>query len=278
MNRNLFMWSAAAATLGAWACVLAANDTAKETSMPQTQPAASSQAVGIDPKPAVRKLLTYVIHRPKAPIKIDADWNKAVWKDVPAVTLEYYMGDKPAFAPRVQAKAAWDDKNIYIIWRVEDNYVLAKRAKHQEPVCLDSCAEFFFTPGEDWQQYGYYNLEMSATGVMWLSAHPAGKPAVMLPADDLATVEIASSLKGPIAKEIVAPTVWTLEYRLPIETMAKHSNGKFLRPAKGVTWRANFYKCADETSRPHWLTWSPIVWKAPAFHIPRQFGILKFED
>ena len=23
-------------------------------------------------------------------------------------------------------------------------------------------------------------------------------------------------------------------------------------------WRANFYKCGDDTSHPHWAAWSPL--------------------
>lgn len=248
--------------------------------MSQNPPAASRPPAGapFEPKPAVAGRLTHVVRRVRSPVKVDADWDKGTWKDVPAVTLAYYMGDKPAFAPRVQAKAAWDDRNLYFIWRVDDQYVLARRTKHQDPVCLDSCVEFFFTPGDDADVYGYSNLEISCAGVMWLAAHPANAGEVKLPPEDLATVEIAASLRGPIDPEIAAPTVWTLECRLPIDTMAKHARGKFVRPARGVSWRANFYKCADESSHPHWLTWSPVVWPAPAFHMPPQFGCLTFED
>jgi len=44
-----------------------------------------------------------------------------------------------------------------------------------------------------------------------------------------------------------------------------------------VTWRANFYKCADSTSHPHWLTWSPVDHPTPHFHLPAFFGTLEFE-
>ena len=29
-------------------------------------------------------------------------------------------------------------------------------------------------------------------------------------------------------------------------------------PVPGDRWRANFYKCGDETSHPHWASWSPV--------------------
>jgi hypothetical protein len=41
-------------------------------------------------------------------------------------------------------------------------------------------------------------------------------------------------------------------------------------------WRVNFYKCADRTSHPHWLTWAPVDSPAPNFHLPDAFGIMEF--
>lgn len=58
---------------------------------------------------------------------------------------------------------------------------------------------------------------------------------------------------------------------------SREKSTKIERPRPGVTWRANFCKCADDSSRPHWLTWSPVTDSEPAFHRPKYFGILEFE-
>jgi hypothetical protein len=47
-------------------------------------------------------------------------------------------------------------------------------------------------------------------------------------------------------------------------------------PAPGVRWRANFYKCAEHNSHPHWLMWAPIDFPKPNFHLPEFFGTLEF--
>jgi hypothetical protein len=107
------------------------------------------------------KQSTYRVQRMKDNPTIDADWNKAAWTGVMPVTLEYYMGEEPAHQPKVHAKAAYDDQFLYLIWKVEDKYVLAKRTEHQQDVCRDSCVEFFFTPGGDPNERGYFNLETS---------------------------------------------------------------------------------------------------------------------
>jgi hypothetical protein len=218
---------------------------------------------------------TYRLPRMKDNPTIDADWNKAAWRGVRPLTLEYYMGQEPAHQPKVQAKAAYDDHSLYLIWKVEDNYVLARRTKHQQDVYRDSCVEFFFTPGGDPEQRGYFNLETNCTGVKLLGVRLAGSKAEKVTAEDFASIVTASSLQGPIDPEITRPTTWTLEYKIPLRLLEKFATIE--RPKPGVTWRGNFYKCADETSHPHWLTWSPVTHAKPSFHRPKDFGLLVFE-
>jgi hypothetical protein len=87
-------------------------------------------------------------------------------------------------------------------------------------------------------------------------------------------IEIASSIQKPVEEEITEPLTWILEYRLPFKILAVHP--EFEKPVSGGSWRANFYKCADDSSHPHWITWSPIERQQPDFHRPEYFGVLEF--
>lgn len=49
------------------------------------------------------------------------------------------------------------------------------------------------------------------------------------------------------------------------------------KPAPGTRWRANFYKCADKTSHPHWLTWAPVDYPKPKFHLSGFLGWIEFK-
>ncbi len=47
----------------------------------------------------------------------------------------------------------------------------------------------------------------------------------------------------------------------------------------GIEWKdtpvelmGNFYKCADRTSSPHFLSWAPISTPEPDFHRPEFFS------
>ena len=44
--------------------------------------------------------------------------------------------------------------------------------------------------------------------------------------------------------------------------------------ARGDVIKGNFYKCGDETPRPHFGAWSPIENPTPDFHRPEFFGDL----
>jgi hypothetical protein len=219
---------------------------------------------------------TYAVHRLDKPMVIDADWDKPAWKDVKPLELTYYMGDRPEHFPKTQAKVLYDDQAVYVIFRVEDQYVRAVAQKHQDGVCRDSCAEFFFAPGTDVAK-GYFNIEMNCGGIMLLNFQVVPRQnQIPLTADELAKVQIAHSLPKIVEPEVGDPTTWTIEYRFPLELLEKYYPGAKI-PAPGVTWRANFFKCADKTSHPHWLTWSYVDRPRPDFHVPACFGTLEFK-
>lgn len=208
--------------------------------------------------------------------EIDGDWDKAAWRDIKPLELTHFMGKRPEHFPKTQARFAYDPRAVYVIFRVEDRYVRAVAKAHQDPVCLDSCVEFFFTPGRD-PAAGYFNLEMNCGGTMLLAHQLLPRAdSVSVNDEDLERIQVAHSMDRIVDPEIVEPTTWTVEYRLPIELLAKYRPG-LERPAPGVTWRANVYKCADKSSKPHWLTWAPVRHPTPDFHRPEFFGTFEFK-
>ncbi|MCK4999459.1 MAG: hypothetical protein KAS23_07985, partial [Anaerohalosphaera sp.] len=90
------------------------------------------------------------------------------------------------------------------------------------------------------------------------------------------TVEIYHSLDTIVEPEIAEDTDWVIQYRLPYELIERNGPA-FVKPASGVQWRGNFYKCGDKTSHPHWLTWNIVDRPMPDFHVPGCFGVLEFE-
>jgi len=81
-----------------------------------------------------------------------------------------------------------------------------------------------------------------------------------------------ASLSSVVEPEISTPLVWTLEFSIPFAVLEKH-----VWPLGNIqeqVWRANFYKCGNETSHPHWASWAPL--SARNFHDPASFGQIEF--
>jgi hypothetical protein len=209
-----------------------------------------------------------------SPPVIDADWDKSIWRGADPVLLEHYMGDRPAHFPSTQVKIAYDDQAIYVIFRVDDRYVRAVAAGCQDSVYKDSCVEFFFATDAE-SPADYFNLEVNCGGTMLFQFHRAADGAcIEIPESQCRRIEIAASLPKIIDPEISEPTTWTVEYRLPLDILRPYCG--VTEPADGGAWRANFYKCADDSSHPHWLTWAPVDNPTPNFHLPEFFGVLEF--
>lgn len=218
--------------------------------------------------------MTYRATKLDESIHVNAEWEKYPWKDIPALQVTNYMGERPEHFPYTEAKLAYDKEAVYVIFRVRDRYVLATHDNHQDPVYKDSCVEFFFIPGED-TEHGYFNLEMNCGGTMLFhhQLKPRTNPVEVNPSH-VSRIKVASSLPKIVFPEIEQDTTWVVEYRIPFSVLKVYHD--FSNPVDGEKWKANFYKCADASSHPHWLTWSPVDHPTPDFHRPEYFGWVEF--
>ena len=219
--------------------------------------------------------LTYDVSEVSEGIKLDANWDKLVWQGIKPLQINQYMGDAPAHRPKVQAKLARKDDTLYVIFKVEDHYVRSVATETHGNVWEDSCVEFFFTPDSEHSEK-YFNIEINCGGVVLFHYQTVDGPKTPIAVEDCKKLEIAHTMPKTVNPEIQKPRTWFIEYKLPFEIVQKHFPGA-KKPSEGGSWKANFYKCADKTSQPHWLTWSYIDNPTPKFHVPSNFGTIEFE-
>lgn len=208
------------------------------------------------------------------PFSIDNLWNKKPWKGIEPLELDHYMGTEPFHRPKVQVKVAYDEDALYVIYRVHDQYVRSIRTNFQDPVYKDSAVEFFFCPSDS-DSKGYFNLEINCGGTALFRFKSPEKRKVLIPESEFQKLEISHSLPKVVEPEIQEPVTWTLEFKLPFDIIKHHY--AMTNPKSGDKWRVNFYKIADESSHPHYLTWSEVIHPKPNFHLPQYFGTLVFE-
>jgi Carbohydrate-binding family 9 len=219
--------------------------------------------------------MKYRVKNNKTPFNLDTPWDLAPWKDTPALVLSHHMGTRPEHFPETKAKLIFYEEAVFVMFRVQDQYVRAVAKHHQDNVFEDSCVEFFFTPGTDVSK-GYFNLEMNCGGTMLFHFQTKrGQNRIVIPDEQCQEIFCAHSLPRTVDPEIQEPLTWTVSYRIPVRLLETYA--KVIPPASGVQWQANFYKCGDKTSHPHWLTWSPVEVQKPDFHRPEFFGTLEFE-
>lgn len=216
----------------------------------------------------------YRVFKTDRPDLCDLGWEEGPWQHIASCALTAHMGERPRHFPDTRVKMAWGTRAVSLIFRVADRYVLARAAGDQDPVCRDSCVEFFFTPGTD-LSLGYFNLEVNCGGtILFHFQKRPRRDSLPVSAEGCRAVRRVHCLPKVVDPEIPTPVVWTVALTFPVEILEGYC--PVTRPHEGAVWRANFYKCADACSHPHWLTWAPVASAVPDFHVPSSFGCLEF--
>jgi hypothetical protein len=173
------------------------------------------------------------------------------------------------YKPEVRFNIAWGRREIYIKYYVREGHVKAEKTATNEMVCEDSCVEFFVSPADDGL---YYNFEFNPIGTALMgSGHgrydsTRAKPALVDSIRRLTTMG-----NQPFA-EISGDISWSVTLAIPLETFFHHK----IDDLEGKSFRANFYKCGDKLTNPHFVTWNPVGTERPDYHRPEYFGVLKF--
>ncbi|MDA0991632.1 MAG: carbohydrate-binding family 9-like protein, partial [Verrucomicrobia bacterium] len=179
--------------------------------------------------------------RPAAALEIDSNWDQPPWANLPILSVDQFMGDRPTHFPAVEARLGWDSDAVSVIFRVHDAFVCATAERHQDCVCKDSCVEWFFCPGTDIEN-GYFNFEINCGGtILFHFQRTPRRDMVPLPEEALAAIEVSRSLPRIVEPEIAEPIVWTIEARIPLSILEPFRT--LNRPSPGVVWRSNLYKC-----------------------------------
>lgn len=174
------------------------------------------------------------------------------------------------YHPHVTVQIAYNDDELFLQYKVSEQSVKAEITKSNGKVWTDSCVEFFLSPEGN---NVYYNLEINCIGTILLGYRQKGDPTVHATEEQIATIRRISSLGNKAFSESKKHTEWQITVALPWKAFFQHD----LKPVSGTKMRGNFYKCGDELSVPHFVSWTKIKTDKPSFHMPEFFGGLEFE-
>lgn len=224
--------------------------------------------------------MEYVINYAEQRPSLKGNWDEVAWCSASVITLTNFLAQSKSRHPRVELKALYMEDGLFLFFRVFDKYVRSVQTAYQGRVCTDSCVEFFVEPKPG---KGYFNFEVNGGGTLLLHFNEPRKSWAnqvlfkrrLVPWKLGGQVNIYHSLPQIVDPEIEADTEWCIEYFIPF-AIFEHYLGP-LGPVSGQVWRGNFYKCADRTSRPHWLSWAPMG-PERNFHLPQFFAPLRFQQ
>jgi hypothetical protein len=219
--------------------------------------------------------MDYFVRAGRPPLA--AGWGDPAWAERPVLEITSFRPESSEHRPLTRARLAYDEKGLGGVFHVRDRYVRSVHTRFGEPVYRDSCVEIFLQPKPD---KGYLNFEMNAGGTL-LASHVTDHRRTSdgfaaftrLTEEDGGLVGVRSSLARVVDPEVRDPVQWELAFFVPITLLEKYVGP--IGRLGGQSWRANLYKCGDETSHPHWASWSPV--DALNFHLPGCFGTLVFD-
>lgn len=166
------------------------------------------------------------------------------------------------YRPLTRVSLALTEQYLYIKWHVNGVMLKAIHTEDLSRVSEDSCVEFFCELADGRH---YMNLEFNCIGTCSASRRLSRtEDVVRLNKEELKSIVRYSSLgKRPFC-EIDGHFTWDLCVGVPLELLQINKDTKSIR--------CNFYKCADDTSAKHYLSWNPINTDTPDFHRPQDFA------
>lgn len=174
-----------------------------------------------------------------------------------------------SYKPDVSFAIAYTDREILLKYYITENWFKAEKTEPNQMVCEDSCVEFFVSPADDGL---YYNLEFNGIGTCLMGSGTGRENSKRADPEIISRIRRKTSAGEKVISEKTGSFSWTITLAIPLSIFFHHDISKL----EGRVFRANFYKCGDKLSVPHYITWNSVKTEKPDYHRPEFFGLLKF--
>lgn len=188
------------------------------------------------------------------------------WDEVDELSIDKFCWDYE-FKPLSKAKLfILRERGICVrMWSYENNPVSVHREKDSY-VYQDSCLEFFFNAFPEESQI-YLNFEVNHRGVMFVQYGTERNDRQFLSVLNAEHPEVRTFSGSDRLGDF-----WGIEYEIPLDMLQIVYGKKNMKAGQRI--KAGFYKCGDNTGRPHYGSWKNISTANPDFHCPQFFGAL----
>lgn len=164
------------------------------------------------------------------------------------------------YTPQAQVRLLHSAQALLVRFDIWEKNIRAVYTQMNDPVCRDSCAEFFFCPTST--DARYLSFEINPLGALLIGLGTSGEDLSFL-TDSREIFEVQT---------VCTEDFWQVAYTIPFAFIRK-----YFASVSGVM-RGNFMKCADLSKTPHHGCWNKICTDIPRFHVPQYFGEIELME
>lgn len=235
--------------------------------------AATIPVVGSSTAPEAPDVPTLRVPRATGPIRIDGKLDEGTWQAAPltAPFVRTMDGEPSDFG--ANARALWDDTNLYVAFDVSDTYLESRFQNHDDHLWTKDCVEIMFDPLGD--GVNYFEVQASPMGVTFDTRYDRRRvPGPFGHVDWESGMRVGVVRRGTPNDDEGDDRGYTVEIAMPWAGFAV-GMPPAERPLPGTEWRVNFYVMDTQSNGQRANGWSPP--RVGDFHVPNRFGRMVFE-
>ena len=182
-----------------------------------------------------------------------------LWESVEKAPILFPWTDQYPLAPASFAQLCYNQKGIFIK-HTTNEIPIASYTNLNDPVYLESCAEFFLQPNPS-RDENYINFEINALGTPLIGYGPNRTRNQLTVNTACFHIQTEKMQNG-----------WTLQWHIPFSFLLN-----YFQEIEPVL-KGNLQKCCELPGKEHFGCWSPIGTEKPDFHQPSYFGQFTLEE
>ena len=222
---------------------------------------------------ADEKLPRLIARYARGPIALDgkleeSDWGAAQPTGRFVATMS---GNRGTF--EAGARVLYNAENLYVAFEVQDDYLKSELSEHDDHLWTQDAVEVMIDPDGDGMNY--FEIQVAPSGAVFDTAYDTRrKPKPYGKMDWSSDTKAGVDVRGTIGDD-EPDKGYTVEMAIPWSSIGT-PEAPAMPPAKGATWRINFYVMDARDKGQRAVGWSPPM--VGDFHVPKRFGRVVFPE
>ncbi len=223
----------------------------------------------------------FKVSKAQSSVLVDGKLDEEDWKLTEVRSFDhFYRVETPSDRQQTKFRMLWDEKNLYVFFECQDQFLTARETERDGQPYFDDCAEIFLIPAPDslMMHYGFeLNLYKASNDFVFLNSIYQEKSGLVRAFNPDFEVEVM--IDGTINDQGDLDQGWNMEMAIPIKLF--HGMDQFSPVKKGNRWAFQAVRQERndaEGNRRSTSTIFPIYDISKNVHQPNRFGLLEFVD